>query len=80
YLRNGGRIILIGAGTSGRLGILDAVECTPTFSVDYNTIVGLIAGGEKAFIQCQKGAEDDDNFVKEVLQRINLTAKDIVIG
>ncbi|MBK2109961.1 N-acetylmuramic acid 6-phosphate etherase [Francisella tularensis] len=79
-LKNGGRIVYIGAGTSGRLGILDAVECPPTFSVDYNTIVGLIAGGEKAFTQAQEGAEDDANFGKADLQSINLTAKDIVVG
>ncbi|APC91016.1 MULTISPECIES: N-acetylmuramic acid 6-phosphate etherase [Francisella] len=79
-LKNAGRIIYVGAGTSGRLGILDAVECPPTFSVDYNTVIGLIAGGEKAFIQAQEGAEDDANFGKEDLQSINLTAKDIVIG
>ncbi|AEE26870.1 N-acetylmuramic acid 6-phosphate etherase [Francisella hispaniensis] len=79
-LKNAGRIVYVGAGTSGRLGILDAVECPPTFSVDYNTIIGLIAGGEKAFIQAQEGAEDDANFGKEDLQSINLTAKDIVIG
>lgn len=53
-----GRIIYIGAGTSGRLGLLDAVECPPTFGVDYNTVVGLIAGGERAFIKAVEGAED----------------------
>lgn len=79
-LKNAGRIIYIGSGTSGRLGILDAVECPPTFSVDYNMVIGLIAGGEKAFIQAQEEAEDDTNFGKEDLQSINLTAKDIVIG
>ncbi|BCD89954.1 N-acetylmuramic acid 6-phosphate etherase [Francisella halioticida] len=79
-LKNGGRIIYVGAGTSGRLGILDAVECPPTFSVDYNTIVGLIAGGEKAFIQAQEGAEDDPSFGEKNLKQINLTTKDIVIG
>ncbi|MBK2256627.1 N-acetylmuramic acid 6-phosphate etherase [Francisella philomiragia] len=79
-LKKGGRIIYVGAGTSGRLGILDAVECPPTFSVDYNTIIGLIAGGEKAFIQAQEGAEDNPNFGKEDLLKINLTAKDVVIG
>ena len=79
-LKNGGRIIYVGAGTSGRLGILDAVECPPTFSVDYNTVVGLIAGGEKAFIQAQEGAEDDPNFGKSDLEQINLTSKDIVVG
>lgn len=79
-LKKGGRIIYVGAGTSGRLGILDAVECPPTFSVDYNTIIGLIAGGEKAFIQAQEGAEDNPNFGKADLLRINLTDKDVVIG
>ncbi|MBK2257823.1 N-acetylmuramic acid 6-phosphate etherase [Francisella philomiragia] len=79
-LKKGGRIIYVGAGTSGRLGILDAVECPPTFSVDYNTIIGLIAGGEKAFIQAQEGAEDNPDFGKEDLLKINLTAKDVVIG
>ncbi|MED7820071.1 MULTISPECIES: N-acetylmuramic acid 6-phosphate etherase [unclassified Francisella] len=79
-LKNGGRIIYVGAGTSGRLGILDAVECPPTFSVDYNTVVGLIAGGEKAFIQAQEGAEDNPSFGEKDLKQIDLTAKDIVIG
>ena len=79
-LKNAGRIIYVGAGTSGRLGILDAVECPPTFSVDYNTVVGLIAGGEKAFIEAQEGAEDDPKFGKEDLKQIGLTNKDIVIG
>lgn len=79
-LKKGGRVIYVGAGTSGRLGILDAVECPPTFSVDYNTIIGLIAGGEKAFIQAQEGAEDNPDFGKADLLRINLTAKDVIIG
>jgi N-acetylmuramic acid 6-phosphate etherase len=79
-LKNGGRIIYVGAGTSGRLGILDAVECPPTFSVDYNTVVGLIAGGEKAFVQAVEGAEDNPLLAHEDLKSINLTNKDIVIG
>ncbi|GAB4221787.1 MAG: N-acetylmuramic acid 6-phosphate etherase [Francisella sp.] len=79
-LKKSGRIIYVGAGTSGRLGILDAVECPPTFSVDYNTVIGLIAGGEKAFIKAQEGAEDNPIFGKEDLQSINLTDKDVVIG
>ncbi|QEO57503.1 N-acetylmuramic acid 6-phosphate etherase [Francisella marina] len=79
-LKKGGRIIYIGAGTSGRLGILDAVECPPTFSVDYNTIIGLIAGGEKAFIQAQEGAEDNPDFGKADLLKIDLTDKDVVVG
>lgn len=79
-LKNGGRIIYAGAGTSGRLGILDAVECPPTFSVDYNTVVGLIAGGEKAFTQAAEGAEDNPLFAHNDLKDINLTDKDIVVG
>lgn len=79
-LKDGGRIVYVGAGTSGRLGILDAVECPPTFSVDYNTVVGLIAGGEKAFIEAQEGAEDDPEFGQNDLKQINLTSNDIVIG
>jgi N-acetylmuramic acid 6-phosphate etherase len=79
-LKNGGRIIYVGAGTSGRLGILDAVECPPTFSVDYDTVVGLIAGGEKAFVQAVEGAEDDPLFARNDLRGVDLTDKDIVIG
>ncbi len=79
-LKNNGRIIYVGAGTSGRLGILDAVECPTTFSVDYNTVVGLIAGGEKAFIQAVEGAEDNPLLAHEDLKSIDLTDKDIVIG
>jgi N-acetylmuramic acid 6-phosphate etherase len=79
-LKNGGRLIYVGAGTSGRLGILDAVECPPTYGVDYNTVVGVIAGGENAFIKAQEGAEDSEEFAVNDLQKINLTSKDIVCG
>ena len=79
-LKNGGRIIYMGAGTSGRLGILDAVECPPTFDVDYNTVLGLIAGGEKAFVKAVEGAEDKPLLAHEDLKSINLIDKDIVIG
>ena len=58
-IQSGGRIIYMGAGTSGRLGVLDAVECPPTFGVDPSLVVGLIAGGEKAFVRAVEGAEDD---------------------
>ena len=74
----GGRLIYIGAGTSGRLGVLDAVECPPTFGVSSNTVIGLIAGGEKAFVQAQEGAEDCINLAIEELKSINLQTKDIV--
>ena len=79
-LKENGRIIYIGAGTSGRIGLLDAVECPPTFGVDYNTVIGLIAGGEKAFIKAQENAEDSFENAQRDLQNINLTSKDIVIG
>lgn len=79
-MRNGGRLIYIGAGTSGRLGILDAVECPPTYGVDYNTVVGLIAGGKEAFIKAQEGVEDSEELAIKDLQEINLHANDIVCG
>lgn len=79
-MKNGGRLIYTGAGTSGRLGILDAVECPPTYGVDYNTVVGLIAGGAEAFIKAQEGVEDKEELGVADLQSIQLTAKDIVCG
>lgn len=79
-LEHGGRIIYIGAGTSGRLGLLDAVECPPTFGVDYNTVVGLIAGGDNAFVKAVEGAEDSKQFAIDDLKKINLSEKDVVIG
>lgn len=79
-LRNDGRIIYIGAGTSGRLGVLDAVECPPTFGVSYNTVIGLIAGGEKAFVKAEEGAEDNKELGKKDLLNINLQKNDVVIG
>lgn len=79
-LSNGGRLIYIGAGTSGRLGILDAVECRPTFSVPDNIVVGLIAGGEAALIHAVEGAEDDIDAAKIDLKAINFTQKDMLIG
>lgn len=79
-IKNGGRLIYFGAGTSGRLGILDAVECPPTYGVDYNTVVGVIAGGDKAFIKAQEGAEDSEDFAINDLKNIKLTAADLVCG
>ena len=79
-LSQGGRLIYIGAGTSGRLGILDAVECRPTFSVPDDLVVGIIAGGEKALIHAVEGAEDDALSGKRDLIKISLSSKDIVIG
>ena len=77
---NGGRIIYMGAGTSGRLGVLDAVECPPTFGVAPEVVVGLIAGGEKAFVKAVEGAEDSRELGRQDLVDINLTKTDIVIG
>lgn len=79
-LKEGGRIVYIGAGTSGRLGLLDAVECPPTFGVPQGLVVGLLAGGEKAFVKAVEGAEDSHTLCEEELKEINLQAKDIVIG
>lgn len=77
---NGGRLIYVGAGTSGRLGILDASECPPTFGVDPGMVIGIIAGGEKAFTKAVEGAEDDECGGKDDLKQINLSDKDTVIG
>jgi N-acetylmuramic acid 6-phosphate etherase len=79
-LNAGGRIIYIGAGTSGRLGVLDAVECPPTFGVSRELVVGLIAGGDKAFVAAVEGAEDSETLCEADLKEIGLTSKDIVIG
>lgn len=77
---NGGRLIYMGAGTSGRIGILDAVECPPTYGVDYNMVMCLMAGGEKAFIKAVEGAEDSFSQGKQDLINANLTKNDVVIG
>jgi len=79
-LRAGGRLIYMGAGTSGRLGVLDAVECPPTFGVSPDLIVGLIAGGESAFVKAVEGAEDSRTIGVDDLKNLNLCPKDVVIG
>ena len=79
-LASEGRIIYIGAGTSGRLGVLDAVECPPTFGVSPEMVVGLIAGGSSAFVKAVEGAEDSLTLCEEELKKINLQKNDIVIG
>lgn len=78
--QKGGRLIYIGAGTSGRLGLLDAVECPPTFGIDPEMVLGIIAGGEKAFIKAVEGAEDSTSMGVQDLKDVNLTSNDIVIG
>ncbi len=77
---NDGRLIYMGAGTSGRIGILDAAECPPTFSVSYEFVQCLIAGGSTAFIKAVEGAEDSREFAVNDLKNINLTKADIVVG
>ncbi|PFH86937.1 N-acetylmuramic acid 6-phosphate etherase [Bacillus sp. AFS088145] len=78
--QNGGRLIYTGAGTSGRIGLLDSVECPPTFGTNPSEVIGLIAGGERAFIKAVEGAEDSEELGKEDLLRISPTKNDIVIG
>ncbi|MBQ0957165.1 N-acetylmuramic acid 6-phosphate etherase [Serratia symbiotica] len=79
-LKAGARLIYLGAGTSGRLGVLDASECPPTFGVPYGRVVGLIAGGYGALLKAVEGAEDDVSLGVSDLQALNLTASDMVVG
>lgn len=79
-LQKGGRLFYMGAGTSGRLGVLDAAECPPTFGVSPDLVVGLIAGGEKAFIKAVEGAEDSRDLGRDDLKEHNLTKDDLVVG
>lgn len=79
-LENSGRLIYMGAGTSGRLGVLDAVECVPTFGVEDDVVIGLIAGGEKAFVRAVEGSEDSKELAQEDLKQLNLCANDVVVG
>ncbi|EFE95827.1 putative N-acetylmuramic acid 6-phosphate etherase [Serratia odorifera DSM 4582] len=79
-LQAGGRLIYLGAGTSGRLGVLDASECPPTFGVPHGVVVGLIAGGPGALLKAVEGAEDDAELGARDLRDLQLTATDMVIG
>ncbi len=79
-LKSGGRIIYMGAGTSGRLGVLDASECPPTFGVPHGLVIGLIAGGPSALLKAVEGAEDSPELGATDLKNLNLVANDIVIG
>lgn len=79
-LKSGGRLFYIGAGTSGRLGVLDASECPPTFGVPHELVIGLIAGGDVAIRKAVEFAEDSKTLGWEDLQKFNITDKDIVIG
>lgn len=76
----GGRLIYLGAGTSGRLGVLDASEAPPTFQVDHSRIIGLIAGGDAALRRSSERLEDDPDSARTELQALHLTDRDTVIG
>lgn len=77
---NGGRLFYIGAGTSGRLGVLDASECPPTFGVSNDVVQGIIAGGNYALTNAVEGAEDDKNLAVENLRERNFKAADVLVG
>lgn len=77
-LRDGGRLVYVGAGTSGRLGVLDAAECIPTYSSDQ--VIGVMAGGESAMFVAKEGAEDSRELAVEQLKEIGFSGKDIVCG
>ncbi len=79
-LKQGGRLIYLGAGTSGRLGVLDASECPPTFGVPHGMVIGLIAGGPGALLKAVEGAEDDMSLGERDLQALKLTPTDMVVG
>ena len=76
----GGRLIYMGAGTSGRLGILDASECPPTYGTSPDMVVGLIAGGHQAILKAVENAEDNRDLAQSDLKALNLTNKDVVVG
>lgn len=78
--RLGGRLIYLGAGTSGRIGLLDAVECPPTFGTEPDEVLALVAGGSDAFLQAVEGAEDDADRAETDLRAVGLTAADVVVG
>ncbi|WP_027340765.1 N-acetylmuramic acid 6-phosphate etherase [Halonatronum saccharophilum] len=79
-LKEGGCLVYIGAGTSGRLGILDAAECPPTFGTSPDKVIGIIAGGKEAMVDAVEGAEDSYDLGKRDLKEIDFGSKDIVVG
>lgn len=76
----GGRLFYIGAGTSGRLGVIDAAECPPTFGVSKDQVIGIIAGGEKCMVQASEAAEDNEEAAIRDIKAHNLCEKDVVVG
>ena len=79
-MKKGGRLFYVGAGTSGRLGVLDAVECVPTFSVASDRVIGILAGGEKAMFRAQENIEDNQDFGAEAICNYEIGENDSVIG
>lgn len=79
-MKNGGRLFYIGAGTSGRLGILDASEIPPTYGVPFNKVIGIMAGGDKAIRKAVEFAEDDTRQAWKDLMKFNISSKDVLIG
>ncbi|CAE6886736.1 N-acetylmuramic acid 6-phosphate etherase [Vibrio sp. B1FLJ16] len=78
--KTGGRLVYIGAGTSGRLGVLDASECPPTFGVSDKMVIGLIAGGPEAILKAKEGAEDSPLLGEQDLKSIDFSSNDVVVG
>lgn len=79
-IKLGGRLIYIGAGTSGRLGILDAAECPPTYGINFDLVQGIIAGGKEAIFKAKEGAEDSQELAVEDLKSVGFNNKDVLIG
>lgn len=79
-IQKGGRLIYVGAGTSGRLGVVDASECPPTFGVDNNLVIGLIAGGKEAMYEAKEGVEDSFEQGQNAIKELKMTTNDILCG
>ena len=79
-IKNGGRLLYFGAGTSGRLGVLDAAECPPTFGTEPELVQGFIAGGEQAMFVAQEGAEDSEQQGRDEADKRSITENDVVVG
>lgn len=78
--QSGGRLLYVGAGTSGRLGVIDAAECPPTFGTDPDLVVAVIAGGPEAVFRSREGAEDDEEGAIRDLERLSVSPRDVVVG
>ena len=79
-MKDGGRLIYIGAGTSGRMGVLDAVECGPTFSLEPGKVIGIMAGGQRAMFEAKEAVEDHYQFGKDEICRYQIKSQDCVVG